>query len=82
VEQLDILIFLLAIDATVFFLCLFILSFRDKVMTIRDYPKSVGGPIPPKHMLNNYGKIIYAVLWVSACFFPVGVIALLLVEYV
>ena len=78
-DLLDILIFLLAIDSIIFFLCLLMLSFREKVMIISDLPKFIGGPIPPKHMLNSFGKKIHVVLWISASLLPIGVLALVLV---
>jgi len=69
-------------SAGIFFLAAIILSNKNKVLLHKDMAKSYRAPVPPRTMLNEFGKKIHTVLCVSGASAIISVFILSVIELI
>lgn len=70
----------IVVGAVVFFAALFVLSFKSKVLVIKELAKTHRNPVPSRNSLNKLGKRAHTALCVSGVLAIASILVLAVIE--
>lgn len=68
-------------SSIVFFIAALTLSFKSKVLSVKELAKTFRNPIPPRTMLNKFGKQAHTVLCISGVLASACILFLIVIEF-
>lgn len=72
---------LLIVTVGIYIISALTLGFKSKVLSVKELAERCRNPVPPRRMLNDFGKRIHSILCISGVLATVFLLMLLVVEF-